>query len=194
MSNYIKNTKHAVKGIFELLNKEKILLNEEQRSFRIMDSAARNTFESIKKNSSPTLLIELCGLESVKEKSSIKIDEIRNSIYYHNQTYNILAGSLLQIAKQGISIEYGCLTDCPNGRKIGSSEYLKNVIWQSRNQTMHYEEGTYHKNVIDCFLNLEKDFGSHFKLKSTNLALNVIDVLGWNSYTEYENDMLTLFL
>jgi hypothetical protein len=57
---------------------------------------------------------------------------------------------------------------------------------------VHYEEGTYHKSVVDCFSNLASDFGPRFALGSKNLALDVIEILGWRSYRTYEIDMTTL--
>lgn len=105
---------------------------------------------------------------------------------------NIIAGSVLQISKQGISSVYGSLMNCPSGRILGG-ETLKNIVWQGRNQAMHFEESNYNQKVIDCFANLKLDYGSRFSLGNKNLAYEVVRLLGWTSYNNYENDMKLLF-
>lgn len=192
-NSYLHETRVASEGIIELLNQEKKRLLEKQKSFTLMDNAARDLFEWMKTSgSNSTLLIELSGFEEAKKRFSSEISEItvlHNSL---SPTYNALAGALLQIAKQGVSIRYGSLVLCPKGRAIGTNECLKNVIWQGRNQSMHYEEGTYHAPVQTCYSNLESDFGVQFTLGTSNLALITIDLLGWSEYTQYENDMKSL--
>ena len=83
------------------------------------------------------------------------------------------------------------LTKCPDGRIIGQ-ESLKNIIWQGRNQAMHFEEGKYRKVVVKCFTKLEINFGNRFELSDKNLAYDVLMLLGWESYTAYEKDMTLL--
>lgn len=102
--------------------------------------------------------------------------------------------SLLQIAKQGISTVHGNPINCPLGRSIGT-ETLKNIIWQGRNQSIHCEEGNPNQKVKDCFSNLATDFGSDFDLTvnyTDNKARRIIDLLNWNTYDKYENDMISL--
>src|SRR5262249_51212098 len=72
-----------------------------------------------------------------------------------------LAGAILQIAKQGIAFVHGDLAGCPAGRPIGR-ETLKNVIWQARNQSMHWEENAFRQPTTLCFASLQLDFGSEF--------------------------------
>lgn len=108
---------------------------------------------------------------------------LKGSIDNKRHSINALAGSLLQIAKQGISFVHGGLEYCDDGRQV-LGDVLKNVIWQGRNQSMHYEEGRYSKALLACFNNL-----GYATVPAKNLAKEVIDILGWNSYQEYETDM-----
>jgi hypothetical protein len=127
-----------------------------------------------------------------------QIKAMQDPIDTKSVSIDALRGAILQIAKQEISIVYGDLSRCPNGRYIGTgdrAEKLKNVIWQSRNQTMHYEEGRYKPPVINCFRNLEASCGSKFSLTQNsrkNLAHDVIQELGWKDYSKYESDMQSL--
>lgn len=106
-----------------------------------------------------------------------------------------LAGTILQIAKQGVSITYGGLNSCPDGRMI-KSQSIKHIIWQGRNQSMHFDEGgVYRKPVIDCFQLLEQDFGSGFNLANRageNLAFEVLKVLGWDNFDQFKADLIAL--
>ncbi len=193
MVDYIGITRNAAKGVIELLNREKELLNEKQDSFECMHNAARSLFERMKETGfDSTGIIDLHGLETAKERFASEVEDINTLIGGLSPAYNSLAGALLQIAKQGISFKFHGFSSCPNGRRIGTHENLKNVIWQGRNQAMHYEEGRYNQNVRDCFQNLFNDFGTTFNLGTNNLALAVIDILGWDSYSKYENDLISL--
>ena len=185
MNDYLIDTRSAVQGILKLINREETMLEKKKGAFASMDDASRNVFEYMQQNrADSTLLIELDGFETAKDRIDSKIDNLHRLIANLQPTYRTLAGALLQIAKQGISMRHGGLSSCPDGRIVGSTEPLKNVIWQARNQSVHYEEGKYHKSVVDCFSNLASDFGPRFALGSKNLALDVIEILGWRSYVK----------
>jgi hypothetical protein len=104
-----------------------------------------------------------------------------------------LAGSLLQHAKQGISLAHGSLTACPDGRQVTASQTLKNVIWQGRNQGIHWEEGKPHPPVVQCFDALTLEVGPAFAdYKTRNLALDVVELLRWTDFDKFRADMLLL--
>jgi hypothetical protein len=106
----------------------------------------------------------------------------------------ILCGALLQLAKQGLSSVYGAKANVPKGKEIGATT-LRDVIWEGRNQAMHFEEGKHKPELTDCFRALEVVFGAQFSLKSKrNLSLYVIDALGWSTLAVYEADMMSLSL
>lgn len=100
-----------------------------------------------------------------------EIDEFTFSIAVKEESIKALAGALLQIAKQGISTVHGKLNNCVDGRTI-KNEPIKNIVWQGRNQSMHYEEGKFFQPIIDCFHNIE------IQLRKENLAKEIVDLLG----------------
>jgi hypothetical protein len=137
---------------------------------------------------------EMARARKEAEEAQAQIKVLEASIDAKDFSLRALSGALLQIAKQGISLEHGGLSACPTGRSIGS-ESLKNVIWQARNQSMHFEEGKPHQPVRSCFRNLENDFGAQFSLASNpplNLARHVVKLLGWGDYSVYEMDMSSI--
>lgn len=124
----------------------------------------------------------------------LQIKQIDASLAVKYTSVNLLCGSLIQIAKQGISTVRFGLRFCPNGRYIGN-ETLKNIIWQAWNQSIHYEEDRhrpYHQSVIDCFDSLHSNFGSKINLTDNNFSKKIIELLGWKVYSQYEQDMILL--
>lgn len=115
-----------------------------------------------------------------------KIKILERSINIKDESIRALSGALLQIAKQGISVVYRGLSGCPDGRII-KNESLKNIIWQARNQSIHYEESKFNPAVVSCFNNLQ--FAS---ISNINMAKNIFDLIGWNDYCDYEDDMVSL--
>lgn len=103
-----------------------------------------------------------------------------------------LCGNLLQVAKQGISIVHQGLNG-PGGRMIGT-QAIRDVIWQARNQAIHYEEGDLRPVVRRCFETLATDLNrpEFREYHQRSLAFEFIEALGWNSYADYERDLRSL--
>jgi hypothetical protein len=192
MNQYLVDTKYATENLFTILYQEHNRLNEALKSCKLMKDTEKNLFTKLKQNGfTPEGIIDLYGLSSAAEKFEEDSKEIAQLLNSMGESLNIVAGAVLQIAKQGISAVYRDLSNCPNGRIIGN-ESIKNIIWQGRNQAMHFEEGRYKPPVTACFQNLENVYGSQFQLARKNLAFSVIHILGWTTYAEYERDMQTL--
>ena len=112
-------------------------------------------------------------------------------------SYAAICGALLQIAKQGISAQYGKHRDsAPQGRLLGS-EPLRNVIWEGRNESMHFETpDKVGPKIRTTFSALEASFGPQFHLAPApadlrNLAGEIIELLEWWKYENYVADMST---
>ena len=103
-----------------------------------------------------------------------------------------LSANLLQFAKQGISIVHDGLTNCPHGRAVGS-QTIAAIIWQSRNQSLHWEEGSFRAPVVTCFSALETEVDPKFgQYTNRNMAFEVVELLGWRSFQEFSNDLLSI--
>lgn len=104
---------------------------------------------------------------------------------------SLMAGSVLQFAKHGISLVHGGIQSCPNGRPVHGLD-LKSVIWQGRNQSMHWEEGQPRPPVVQCFEALKATdpvFGNYL---TQNMAFEVVRILGWRDFAAFEADMISL--
>lgn len=133
--------------------------------------------------------------EAAKQAQTLQtqLASLQASIGTHQQAVQAICGSILQIAKQGISTVHVDLSAAP-GRLIGSLP-LKEVIWQARNQALHSEESAFSKHVTQLFAILEHEQGGQFSLAAhpnQSRARQVISLLGWSSYADYLRDMQTL--
>ena len=71
----------------------------------------------------------------------------------------------------------------------------RQIIWQARNQAIHFEEGNFHQKVIDVFTILELENGPDFALvqhQGQSRAKQIINLLGWNDYALYSSDIQSL--
>lgn len=84
------------------------------------------------------------------ERLKRDVAALQASVGTRQHAVQALAGAILQIAKQGVSLVHGNLSVSPSGRSVGSLA-LRDVIWQSRNRSMHYETGKYRQPVLDLF-------------------------------------------
>lgn len=101
-----------------------------------------------------------------------------------------LSGNLLQYAKQGLSMRYGKNRDgCPVGREI-TGLAVHEIIWQGRNQALHWEEGNPHPPVIRCFECLAATANAAFSdYKNRSMAFELITLLGWRTVDDFNRDM-----
>jgi hypothetical protein len=87
---------------------------------------------------------------------------------------------------------HGDLNLSPDGRMIGNQP-LKNVVWQSRNQALHWEDGSFKRAVTLCFEALARDIDPRFsEYTIRNMAWDIVGLLGWKEFSDFERDMLTL--
>lgn len=132
------------------------------------------------------------GVDKERFHETQKLDTLESRIIIRKFSYESTCGSVFQYAKQGISLVHGNLTNCPVGRSIGSQS-LKSVIWQARNQSIHWEDGVFKPPVVACFTALESDIDPKFgEYTKRNMSFDVMDLLGWTDFSKFESDMLSL--
>jgi hypothetical protein len=122
-----------------------------------------------------------------------KQNETDNSVLKlqaHEFSIGALSGNILQYAKQGISLKYGKYgAGCPQGRIIAGQK-LKDIIWQGRNQALHWEEGAFKDPVVQCFQNLANNSDPVFNdYTKRNMAFDVVTLLGWKTFDDFSSDM-----
>jgi len=136
----------------------------------------------------------LAGLRhSQKVEVRAQIDAISASREARRMSVSAIAGALLQLGKQGISVVHTkSRNDAPPGRPVGAQP-LREVIWEGRNHSMHWEEGNPHPPVVTCFDQLVQDLDPKLgNYRIENVAMEVIEALGWYTYDDVRADLLQL--
>lgn len=149
------------------------------------------------------------ALSTIKEIEGYYSDKILIA----NGPIQVIGQAILQIAKQGLSSTYHTslrsiksgLMHLPrsildtnnnsikihhNGITTINDITILDVIWQGRNQSIHYE-GTVFQDVKDVFEPLSSDFPSLVGYNNNeNKAYEIISkILHWNTYEDYRLDM-----
>lgn len=203
MHQYITDTEFAAKNLLILANDEENKLKALTEQLRVVVAQLRVhkwDFESSDLNDdfSDVYVMGAFGRMAKAAQQSgaleAQLTSLQVSIGTHQHAIQAIAGAILQIVKQGISIVHGNPAAAPEGRKIGTVS-LKEVVWQARNQAIHYEECNPRKSVTDLFATLEQEQGAHFSLANhpnQSRAKQVLTLLGWSDYAAYLNDMQSL--
>ncbi len=204
MHPYITRTKFATDTLIQaIFHEEEELarlgagLNAAQRQYVALGEGAR--FLAMNPDLDDEGIGQLKGIEAWDTRNKIaEMDEqkrdLEQSISAKEAATTALCGSLLQIAKQGLSLKYGeKVENCKAGRKINGLG-IQEIIWAGRNQSMHYEEGEpTNTHTKKAFTTLEANHGPQFCAKNKkNLARLVINLLEWTTEGKYTNDMESL--
>lgn len=131
-----------------------------------------------------------------RDEIAREVNELQTAVGAHQVAVQAICGAILQIAKQGVSLVHGGLAAAPSGRLVGTS-YLKEIVWQARNQALHYEDGNFNPQVLALFAALEASHGAAFSLaahRQKSLAKQVVHLLGWTTYESYLTDAQALGL
>lgn len=203
MHQYIHDTAFAVRNLLQLATSEENELKAKVEDLKPVEAQFRVhkwDFESSDLNDdfSDAYVMAAFGRMARAGQAAQALQQqlaaLQASIGAHQQAVQAIAGAILQIAKQGISMVYGGLATAPEGRKIGTLP-MRDIIWQARNQALHYEEGKFNKPVVDLFATLAFEQGPAFSLPGhlgQSRAKQVLAVLGWTNYASYERDMQVL--
>lgn len=217
MPAYLAEVQHAVEGLLpliwqeqDMLSDRKKQLDERKAELSRLERQVREEYENAAwLLNNPELDDEGIGtlrhwdnyfgpdkdryhLEQKIPGLQAAVESLGASVEAHRFSVNALAAAVIQVAKQGLAIVHRGKPD-PAGRMIGSSQRLSEVIWQARNQALHWEEQSFRPALTKCFTTLaaevNQDFGDFL---TRNLALDVITMLGWRTFEDFERDLLSL--
>ncbi|MEA0565283.1 hypothetical protein [Lysinibacillus irui] len=201
MNQYLIDTEFAVQSLFDLVTHElnqinalEIVLNERRENARKIYSDAYYVTDLDGDDlETPEMYMRRNGYvqhASAAQKIQSEISKLEESYKSKDSSIRTLYGSILQIAKQGLSTVFrGSIQTAiiePN-----TGEPIHNIILQGRNQSMHFEEGINKKPVKECFMKLQLAFGNDFDLNigDNKAKFVVVDALGWRTYHDYLTTM-----
>jgi hypothetical protein len=210
MHQYIIETGNTVRTLLELLIHEESLIKEQTAKLHkaVIEIKAHGwNFQTDDLNDDfPEPYIKAAFFRI--ENSTAGADKLKSEIARyqailgtHQSTTQTLCASILQIAKQGISLVHGSfllpdryIINTPPGRILASLT-LRDIIWQACNQVAQCKREPYGKPVIDFFSELERFHGPQFSLEQhphQSRAKQIIRLLGWLDYRDYVIDMQLL--
>lgn len=204
LTEYLNEMEYAVTRVIESLwheRDEAARLRKEIDELRKVaaDNYARAQFIQQNAEDTDDLMIGVgihwdtyFGEDKEQYYKSKDLDVLEERLAAREFSYSSLAGTLLQYAKQGLSASFGKPANWPNGRLVGSQD-LKTIILESRNQSEHWEEGNPFPKVEQCFNTLAAEKEPEFaQYKTKNLAFEIVSMLGWRSYADFKNDLLSM--
>lgn len=130
------------------------------------------------------------GVDKKRFHKKADVQSVLERISSRQFSRSALCGNLLQYGKQGLSIQFGKhRVGCPEGRQIGSLG-LDEVIWQARNQALHWEDGKFNDSVVKCFEKLRDNCDKVFaEYQQRSLAYEIVQLLGWHATEDFMRDM-----
>lgn len=125
-------------------------------------------------------------------RQRLKLSATVRAVQVTDQTMTIVAGTLLQIARQGLVTRYGQkIEDCPIEGRITSGAHIREIIWFGRNQAMHFDDSK-PGSWTSLFKTLDQHHPGKFTPEPVSRSMAIIDLLGWMSFEQYEADMENL--
>lgn len=200
MKTWLGETEHAMRAAIELIWAEHAAVAEATVALAKLEAATERGYrqseaftDTFDDEGLATALHwdTYFGVDKQRYHAAEALDVLMGSQEARTSSRAVLAGTALQIAKQGLSAVHGKPDASPDGRNVVCI-VLKELIWQGRNQAMHWEEGKPHKAVEACFEKLKDVNPAFADYAVRNLAFEVIELLGWNDYGAFEADMLSL--
>ena len=204
ISNYLIEIRHAVETVIGEIHREHKILETLQADLVPLTAATEDGYRRVEFLAMNPELDDdglgtaihwdtYFGPDKERYYKAAEVDDATQKLDAHMFSIAALAGSLLQFAKQGIALRYGIeRKECPIGRIIAEMP-LHEVIWQGRNQAIHWEEGGFRKSVERCFQQLTESASPMFgEYLIRNMAYEVVSILGWSTFDAFATDMMLL--
>lgn len=199
MHSYIEDTRYAVTSLIDALTADRIeltRLQDEQKAALSKEAYFDIAFMQRQMHSHANYWHGMMAeARMVRTALDTEVARLEARILDKKFSLSALAGALLQIAKQGISVVRGRPDNCTDGREVCGCP-LKWVIWAGRNQSLHFEQvKMIDDKTADVLVKMGETGGSAaLKLPraGVNLAYEVVEALNWFSPEAYADDMESL--
>lgn len=205
---YLNRTEYAVKQLFDSLSHYQDLISESISPIITAEELdLEQGFESEELSQSFNDFFDKNPeIKKQQELSRSKFREYMNK----NPAHAIICGSILQVAHMGISkfsnYKGQCVVPVKNKScKFCIGRLIKGVpiglvIYAGRNQYNHWDESPHELtkgvfNILATSNNTTDYKDPAFNIDLANIDVyshNILSLLGWNSYNDYKNDMLTI--
>jgi hypothetical protein len=187
---FIENSRPAIEHLFEALSAYNIVLEKAQDSIEEIEKSKqflsdlfmyRDQWSSNANHHYAQYMKRMKALETQKKDAqkvdSEKLEKALISIGSTVESMSCLAGAVLQIGKQLLSLRYSGKPNLPNATTIGTQNIVE-IIWEGRNHAMHWDEGTPSGKVKNMLNTLATDLNVTIVIGENN-CLSILGALGW---------------
>ncbi len=200
---FIDNSNHALDHLFKALDEYNSVLVSTQKTveeIEISEKALSNLFKYRNQwspNANHHYAQYIKRMESLaKQKAEVgkdieeRLSNALESIGATVESMSSLAGSVLQIAKQVLSLRHSGKPTISTARTVGSQSIVE-VVWEGRNHAMHWDEGTPRAIVQSMLDALKTDLAITIEVGKNN-CLSILGALGWTSCDDVISDLKVL--
>lgn len=203
MDAYLDEIEFAARNLLPALWTERDLVTRHQVELASLTSEMNRNYEQVERIGQSDLPDDdglgtmifwdtYFGPDKERHEKARELREVESRLEAHQFSVAALAGALLQHAKQGISIVHGAPSNAPAGRSIGSLP-LRTVVWEARNQALHWEQAAPRAAGTACFAALASEQDRKFAdFTKRSLAMDVVELLGWRDFEAFADDMRLL--
>jgi hypothetical protein len=200
---FIENSRHALNHLFDAIGEYNNVLVASQKDVEEIENAQEALSDlfmyrdqwSVNANYHYAQYMERIGHLNTKKQEAAKDLDVRlnnalSSIGATVDSISSLAGSVLQISKQVLSLRHGGKPTIPTSRTIGSQSIIE-IIWEGRNHAMHWDEGAPRARVQTMLNALYADLGLNIVVGNNN-CLSILGALDWDSADAVVRDLNAL--
>lgn len=200
---FVENSRPAIEHLFgalssynEVLEKAQTAVEEIERSKQSLSDLFmyRDQWSPNANHHYAQYMMRMEALEKQKkaaqENDAEKLEKALFNIGSTVESMSGLAGAVLQIGKQSLSLRHSGKPNLPGARIIVSQNIIE-VIWEGRNHAMHWDEGAPKGRVRNMLNALAADLNITIETGKNN-CLSILGALGWKTPEDVISDLKAL--
>ena len=200
---FIENSRPAIEHLFgalgeynKVLERAQVTVEEIESSKRLLSDLFmyRDQWSPNANHHYAQYMMRMEELEKQKsaaqEDDAEKLEKALFNIGSTVESMSGLAGAVLQIGKQALSIRHAGKPNLPAARTIGTQNIVE-VVWEGRNHAMHWDEGVPRTRVRNMLNALATDLDITIEVGKNN-CLSILGALEWKKPEDVLSDLKAL--
>lgn len=200
---FIENSRPAIEHLFSALSEYRKVLERAQITVEEIESSKqllsdlfmyRDQWSPNANHYYAQYMARMEELEKQKaeaqENDTEKMEKALFNIGSTVESMSGLAGAVLQIAKQALSIRHARKPNLPTARTVGTQNIVE-VVWEGRNHAMHWDEGAPKERVRNMLNALVADLNITIEVGKNN-CLSILGALEWKTPEAIISDLKAL--
>lgn len=187
---YLANVQEGVTGLFKYLESDIGAIENIEGQIKQCETLIKSAMPMTEEDNAPYYIALFGAQMAKKEENESTLIRYQTDRQMRRTSVSLWAGSILQAAKQGISEAWGPSYPHGKGRRI-KSQYASDVILGGRNHSAHWEESPHlaTKQILDKLDTDYPDKAISRYSNPENVALEIVEILGWRKFSDFEADL-----